>query len=346
MNSKLIFYKYRFFLFYILIGIASLFFELFIYNVLKEYISNKIFVSITSITASIIFSFWFNVRYNFKISKAKRNRALIYFVFISFSSYLLQLIITEKFRIHYDYEIVRIFTSGSLFWIAYIFHRRFSFRDYKKVGVAIYANGIDDLKTIHKNVGDYPDFIHVDIVDKTFNEKANQVITYKTEVIKAYWHNKFIEAHIMSKTPSKWINKIGENVDRIFIHSKLDENLVEILKLINSKKCEVGLVIHNTQDLKVYDKFKEYINSILVLSIANPGYSGQSFDLESINLIESINKLKTRNLISLTVDGGVNQKNIALIKSENVVSGSYVLNAENPIKNIMILQTTGQYESI
>lgn len=346
MNSNLIFYKYRFFLVYILIGTASLFFELVIYNSLNEFTFNHIIVSVTSIIASIIFSFWFNVRYNFKISKVKRNRALVYFVIISFSSYVLQLIITENFRINFNYEIVRILTSGSLFWIAYIFHRRFSFRDYKKVGVAIYANGVDDLKAIHKNVGDYPDFIHVDIVDKTFNEKATQVITYKTEVIKAYWHKKFIEAHIMSKTPSKWINEIGENVDRIFIHTNLDESLIDVLELINNKNCEAGLVVQDYQDLSVYDNFKKLINAILILSIKNPGYSGQSFNLESINLIDRINRLKTRNLISLTVDGGVNQNNIALIKSENVVSGSYVLNADNPIKNIMILQTTGQYESI
>ena len=37
--------------------------------------------------------------------------------------------------------------------------------------------------------------------------------------------------------------------------------------------------------------------------------------------------------------------NISLIKSEKVVSGSYVLNDKDPIKNIMILQTSSQYES-
>jgi len=34
------------------------------------------------------------------------------------------------------------------------------------------------------------------------------------------------------------------------------------------------------------------------------------------------------------------------IKSENVVSGSYVLNSKNPIRNIMILQTSSQYEQL
>ena len=68
--------------------------------------------------------------------------------------------------------------------------------------------------------------------------------------------------------------------------------------------------------------------------------------MKSLELITLINNHKYRNRITLNVDGGVNAKNIYLLKSENVVSGSYVLNAENSIKNIMILQTSSQYESI
>ena len=62
-------------------------------------------------------------------------------------------------------------------------------------------------------------------------------------------------------------------------------------------------------------------------------------------MIEEINKNKYRDQITLTIDGGINNENISLIKSEKVVSGSYVLNDKDPIKNIMILQTSSQYES-
>ena len=43
------------------------------------------------------------------------------------------------------------------------------------------------------------------------------------------------------------------------------------------------------------------------------------------------------------VDGGVNDSTVKFLNVESVVSGSYILAAPNPIKNIMHLQTSGEY---
>lgn len=346
MNYKLIKYKYRFFLGYIIIGILSLVFEIIIFNFFKNFQVHLTLNSFLSVITGILFSFWLNVRYNFKVSKTKRNRSLYYFLVISFSSYLIQVFLINKFETYLSYEKLRIITSGSFFWIAYLFHRRFSFRDFKKVGVAIYANGFEDLDLIYNKVQDYPDFIHVDIVDDTYNNKSKQVLTYKTEVIRGYWNSKFIECHVMSKNPKKWILEIIQNVDRIFIHCEINENLEELMTLIKENNCQSGLVIQNIDQLSVYEKNHQIIDSLLILSIENPGYSGQSFRSETFELISKINNHKYRNQISLVVDGGINNKNISLVRSENVVSGSYVINSKDPIKNIMILQTSSQYEAI
>jgi len=286
------------------------------------------------------------VKYNFKISESKRNRSLLYFILISFFSYLIQIFLIDKFETQLSYEKLRFLTSGSMFWIAYLFHRKYSFKDFKKVGVAIYANGVENLEFIYDKIRTYPDFIHVDIVDETFNKESKEVLSYKTEVIKGYWNSKFIECHIMSKNPKKWIHEIIRNVDRIFIHCEINENVEELLKLIKENNCQAGIVIQNIDDLSVFEKYQNLIDSLLVLSIETPGYSGQSFKMDSLEIISKINNHKFRNRISLVVDGGVNNKNIPLIKSENIVSGSYVINSKDPIKNIMILQTSSQYESI
>ena len=346
MNYKLLSYKYRFFFGYILIGFLSLLIEVLILNFINNFLNNQILSSFLSVLSGILFSFWINVRYNFKVSKSKRNRSLYLFLIISLSSYLIQVLLINNFETHLSYEKLRIITSGSFFWIAYFFHRKFSFKDFKKVGVAIYANGIEDLKLIYDKVQDYPDFIHVDIVDQTFNIKSKQVLTYKTEVIKGYWNSKFIECHIMSKYPKKWILEIIENVDRIFIHCEINENIEELLKLIKENNCQSGIVLQNRDQLSVFEKYNHLIDSILILSIENPGYSGQSFKTDALETISEINNHKYRNQITLVVDGGINNKNISLIRSENVVSGSYVINSKNPINNLMILQTSSQYEPI
>jgi multidrug efflux pump len=45
----------------------------------------------------------------------------------------------------------------------------------------------------------------------------------------------------------------------------------------------------------------------------------------------------------ICVDGGVNDSTVKYLNVESVVSGSYILSAPNPIKNIMHLQTSGEY---
>ena len=159
--NKFLFYKYRFFLGYIIIGVLSLIFELLLYNSLNNFLKNYILNSFISVIGGILFSYWFNVRYNFKISKSKRNKALTYFVIISFASYLIQIFIIEYFINFYSYELLRFITSGSLFWIAYFLHRKYSFKDFKKVGIAIYANGVEDINLIFNKcteVKNYPSY--------------------------------------------------------------------------------------------------------------------------------------------------------------------------------------------
>ena len=346
MNYKFIKYKYRFFIGYVIIGLLSLLIELVFYNFFSKYTDYEILNSLLSVVIGIFISFWLNIRYNFKISKSKRDKALLYFVSISFLSYLIQIFIIKKIQIYFSYEISRIVISGSIFWIAYLLHSKFSFKDFKKVGVAIYANGIEDIPHIFNRISNFPDFIHVDIVDQSINKNSKKVLSYKTEVIKAFWNRKFIEAHIMSKTPKKWILDIIKYADRIYIHIDIQEDIVEILNFIKNNDCQTGIVLQDKTEIEVFEKHHELIDSVLVLAIKNPGFSGQQFEMKSLELISLINNHKYRNKTSLNVDGGVNANNISLLKSENVVSGSYILNAENPIKNIMILQTSSQYEQL
>jgi len=150
----------------------------------------------------------------------------------------------------------------------------------------------------------------------------------------------------MSKNPSRWIKDIITHVNRIYIHININEKLDEVFTQIKKGSCECGIVIQHSEDLIYWEKYQDFIDSILILAIEKPGFSGQKFKSDSLNLINSVNHHPLRKKISLNVDGGVNNQIIKLIKAEYVVSGSYVLEALDPVKNIMILQTSSQYESI
>jgi pentose-5-phosphate-3-epimerase/putative flippase GtrA len=299
------------------------------------------------LVTGILFAFWFNVRFNFKVPLSKRRRAFLCFISISLISVMINFIFkSQLLQLGWSYEISRLTVSGSLFLIGYFFHKKFSFADYKKVGVAVYANGVEDIKGIHEKIGSYADFIHVDIIDSSYGDIDTDPATYRLETIKAYWPDHPIHIHIMSKYPSKWIPHFKNYANVVFVHYEIDEDLSSALNQINELKIKSGVVLTmSTNPAIVKDDIIDCSN-IMILSIPKPGKSGQIFDMNAVSHINLINRWSERKNFYLYIDGGVSEKNIQLLNVEGVVSGSSVLFSDNPVRQIMRLQTSSNYEQI
>jgi ribulose-phosphate 3-epimerase len=327
-------------------GILSLILEFFIRAYLLSLVVNQIVATLLAITCGILFAFWTNVTFNFNIHRSRRNRALVYFIIISCFSGFIQWFLKNLIVFDYlSYEWGRLVISGAVFILAYALHRKYSFRDFKKVGVAIYANGVEDLELIHSRIGHYPDFIHVDIVDKSMSENAENVKTYRLETMKAYWPNTQIQTHIMSKKPSRWLDQVLPYSDVVYVHAECDENVSEILDRIKNSGKKAGLAITMaTNPHEVIELLKKTVY-VLLLTIPKPGSSGQKFDVDGLKRIKQINNLPFRNQFVLCVDGGVNENIISMLRVEYIVSGSSVLKNPNPKRQIMRLQTVGRYEA-
>ncbi len=342
---KFLLYRYRFLLLYTFFGVVSLIVELSIVKGITSFNIPGWIANIAGVTAGIAVAFILNIRFNFYITKPKRKRALLYFASISLLSFLVQSFF--KKRIVPDSisdDLARFLISGVCFLVFYFFHRRFSFNEYKKVGVAIYADGVEDIKKIYKHIKDVCDFIHIDIVDKTFNPNAAEVKAYRAEVVRAYWQHKIIEVHIMSQYPSKWLPDLLPYVDIVYVHLNIQEDMNEVLASIKQAGVKPGIAISLKEDfLKVYD-YIDQVHDVLLLAIPNPGYSGQKFDMDILALIDNLYKHPQRGRLTICVDGGVNAQTISYLNVEKVVSGSFVLQAPNPVKNIMYLQTSGNYD--
>jgi len=343
---KSIIYRFRFLGLYIIFGLLSLLLEFFIRTYLIRITFDQIPSTLLAVSCGILFAFWANVKFNFRIPRSRRNRALFYFVIISCFSGFIQWSLKKFLAFEYlGYEWGRLIVSGTIFILAYALHRRYSFRDFKKVGVAIYANGVEDLKNIHERIGHYPDFIHVDIVDKTMSDDAVDVKTYSLETMKAYWPNTQIQTHIMSKEPSKWLGQVLPYSDVVYVHAECDENVSEILKRIKNSGKKAGLAITMaTNPHEVIELLKKTVY-VLLLTIPKLGISGQKFDMDGLERIKQINNLPIRNQFVLCVDGGINENIVAILEAENIVSGSSVLKNDYPKRQIMRLQTVGRYET-
>ena len=337
-------YRCRFLFLYIVIGVLSLLLELAIRSQLL-FLGIHIYpATAISLMVGILFAFSGNTFLNFRIPPTRRHRALVYFVVISLLSGTLQWSVVQVLdEIALSYDQGRLIISSGLFIVAYLLHRRFTFRDFKRVGVAIYANGVEDIQDIHERIGQFPDFIHVDIVDQSFAPDALKSKAYRMETIRAFWPNREIQTHIMSKSPSDWLPEVLPFSDTVYVHWECDESIEQLLKTIRSADVHPGVALTLDTALDEPDIDLSNADSVLLLTIKEPGKSGQKFDMVGMERIEQLNQMPSRKNFRICIDGGLNEKVIPLLQVEDAVSGSSVLNHVDPKGQILYLQTAGRY---
>lgn len=340
-------YRYRYLFRYVVIGGLSLVVEITLYRGLEQLGMPLLAAGVTAVLFGILFAYWGNVRFNFKVPVAKRRRALWYFAAISALSWTIQYVLRRRIDdTGLTYEQARIAISGALFGLAYLLHRRYSFADFKKVGVAVYANGIEDIRAIHRRIENFPDIIHVDLVDRTYGREDQDVRTYRLEAIRAYWSRKPIHAHVMSRTPSRYLDDLFAHVDRIYVHAEMDEDLGEIIARIRRAGREAGVALALETPLDALDGHLSGAAGVLFLAIDTPGRSGQAFQMSTLERIAEFARRPERSRLDVCVDGGVTEANVGLLNVEIVVSGSSVLTHADPRRQIMRLQTSSSYEQL
>lgn len=337
-------YRLRYLSTYMVIGFLSIVLELGIYRALKS-LAPELAAKSVGIVGGILFAFVMNAVFNFRISRPRMLKAFLFFAAISFLSLALNSLFRQQLAAFgFGYEAARIIASGSLFYLAYLLHRRYTFRQFKKVGVAVYAQGVVDIRGIWERIQAYSDFIHVDIVDRTYDAGAPDPAAYRMEAIKAYWPNREIQCHIMSRTPSLWLDAVLPHVDTVIVHLEVEEDVAALLGRIRKAGRRAGLSLMSGTPAAACRPFLPLMDELMLLSIAHPGKSGQSFDLSTLAKVKEINAWPERGGFQLCVDGGVNSQIVGLLQVEKVVSGSFVLGDGDPISRIMRLQTSSQFE--
>jgi len=344
-NIDYLIYKRKHLFFYIIIGGLSIYFELLCRKFLLINSFDNISASLISLFIGVFLAFTLNFFLNFNVPKFFFYRALLYFFIISIASYLCQFFIKINLDLDkMDYNESRFIIAGLFFLIGYIFHIKFTFKDKRTVGIAIYCNKEEKNKSILEKIGQYPDFIHLDIVDESYFNKKSNIDLSKVNEIRNLWPYHDIDIHIMSRYPLKYISNEIREAKTIYFHYEINENLDEVIKSVLRIGCEPGLVLHSKNEYKDLDSIIFKFREVLILSIEKPGFSGQHFYDKSYSLIKRINKTPKRKNIKLCVDGGIKSFNINNFNCEKIVSASEILNSENPKRKIMKLQTLSRYE--
>jgi len=344
-NFILLFYKNKHLIIYILIGIFSISCELFFKNILFLYLGEEYLSYYAPFIFGVLICFFLNFLFNFNVPNYYFFRSLSYFFIISLASYLFQYFISSfNFLNDLSFEFKRYLISGCFFIFGYFLHINFSFKNIKKIGIAIYPNSETNLDLIYEKIKTLPDFIHIDLVDETIKKNANLIDYNKIKQIRNLWPNHEIQFHIMSRHPSLLLDKTTMEKSIVFIHKDIDENINSVIKKIKSIKAVPGLVIHSVKDNFSIENYINSVNEYLILSIKKPGFSGQKFLENSKEILKKLNKHPLRSKFKLSVDGGVTVSLIPYINSDRAISSSEILNSPSPQIQIIKLKTLSRYQ--
>lgn len=333
--------KNRYFITYIFFGVLSLLLEVAVRVVLNQNFSFYL-SDLFAILLGIIFSGYANLKFNFNVPRKKYFRSVIYFLLVSIFSYISQSYFVEQFPnfLPQNQYLSRVLVSGIFFIFFYFMHLRLTFSKVVKVGYAIHPKSNATFSQDEENAIEYADFIHIDLIDETYNTDnvCNDIVVINSIIEEQ--NKKNIQIHMMTKNPEKYLNKINiKNVD-IFVH------LDDMEKLRADKNLEVdtlGVVLNNAaMEIVELKKIVKDYKKIMVLCIDRPGFSGQKFNKKYYQLLKKLDEIKLHNN-EITVDGGVNNENAKYFSVHKIVSQSYLVNGNNPIVKIFTLKEANRY---
>ena len=176
-------------------------------------------------------------------------------------------------------------------------------------------------------VSSFSKTIHIDIIDGKF---ADNTTVLDPESFKKYAGDFFLEVHLMVEEPINYLEPFAKSGFKRFIgHVEKMSSVTDFVAKAEDLG-EVGLALDlptETESLKVYF---EDLDSILIMSV-KAGFSGQSF---SQSALEKIQKIRSQSQVIIEVDGGVNDSNIAELKTTGAnrfITTSFLFDG-NPIK--------------
>ena len=202
----------------------------------------------------------------------------------------------------------------------------------KRVGISLYLDTESEFSKAHEKVAQGPDFIHLDLVDKTFKDDCNDVDLNKGIEAKKIWPKKKIFTHIMSRSPTIWIPKVADFSDTIIIHYEIDEDVETVLKSI---PCRKGLCVLPKTNMKDISHLLKYVDLVQILGIDEPGNTHK--DISNLALKRSDMYLLEG--LEVHLDGGVRVSNGDRIAFNNLVSNSALIESPDPYGALLSLKT-------
>ena len=173
------------------------------------------------------------------------------------------------------------------------------------------------------------DYIHIDVMDGHFvpNLTIGPVVVEAVAKVAT----KPLDIHLMVQNNTFFVELFAPfKPEFITFHIEEEKHPHRLIQKIKELDIKAGIVLNPHTSPKSIEYLLDDLDMVLLMSV-NPGFGGQKF-IQSVlkkakELKEMILKANSKALIE--IDGGVNDKNISLLKEAGVdiaVAGSYVFN--------------------
>ena len=150
------------------------------------------------------------------------------------------------------------------------------------------------------------DYIHIDVMNGTYVNN----ISFNSKIVKEIKKitSKVLDVHLMIKPIIPHLEEyINAGSDIITFHPEVEENPMEVIKLIKKENVGVGIALHPKINILEYEELFSLVDQIIVMTVT-PGFGGQNFIGSQVKKIEELNNLrKVKNYkFQISADGGIN----------------------------------------
>lgn len=185
------------------------------------------------------------------------------------------------------------------------------------------------------------DLVHVDVMDGHFVPNLTIGPVVVSAIAKCA--TKPLDIHLMVENNTFFVDLFASlKPEYISFHIEEEKHPHRLIQKIRSLGIKPAVVLNPHTPPEAVEYILRDLDMVLLMSV-NPGFGGQSFIDSVIPKAQKLSKM--RDALNpdclIEVDGGVNNKNVQMLKDAGVdivVAGSYVFNHENKKEAIESLQ--------
>jgi len=212
-----------------------------------------------------------------------------------------------------------------------------------KLAPSLLSADFGKLRAEAREVEPLAEYFHIDVMDGHFVPN----LTIGPPVVNSLRRGltKPFDIHLMIDYPMQYASQFGVNADDIItFHIESKDEPFRVIEEIRRLGCRVGISLRPITPITAVFPYLDFVDLVLVMSV-EPGFGGQAFMPEAVERIGSLKEKIGSRKVMISVDGGINDKNIRLVVdagAELIVAGSAIFNHPDRIAAMRALSNAAQ----